>query len=72
MRVVRRADNPNGPRAELLGDLLAERLFYSANGAATGSCPSNGYHDSSANWMYETPVVTGQDVGAEQYQAQHG
>jgi hypothetical protein len=47
-------------------------LFYSASGAAAGSCPFNGYHDPSASWMYETPVLTYQDVGAEQEQAQPG
>jgi hypothetical protein len=47
-------------------------LFYSASRAAAGSCPFNGYHDPSASSMYETPVLTTQDVGAEQYQAQQG
>jgi hypothetical protein len=47
-------------------------LFYSASGAATGACPFNGHHDPTGSWMYETPFVTSQDVGAEQEQAQHG
>lgn len=47
-------------------------LFYSASGAAAGSCPFNGHHDPSGSWMYETPIVTAQDVAAEQEQAQHG
>lgn len=45
-------------------------LFYSASGAAAGSCPFNGSHDPSGSWMYETPILTQQDVGAEQAQAQ--
>jgi hypothetical protein len=46
-------------------------LFYSASGAPAGSCPFNGYHQP-GSWMYETPVLTSGDAGAEQEQAQHG